>query len=269
MTTEIIKVDYSLQGFNAPVGIAAELTQDDVKIRSIQLAQSNHRCFKVPGIKVPQGSFIDGDNFDLIAEAFGSEKHPAPGIDLIFFHLEKYWTVSEREQKPNGKFKAGEFIEKVKFNAATAALNMLPDYRDKHCALTYRYFVKIVGDDIPAVMNFKGNATPCAIELNSQFRDLWEREKRASFSKVFNLKTRTKPLDEGEIFIPYINSSYDCPEVDYLKAMKFCEQASKYSEEADRKEEKSMDAPPPSATTQMVKDAFDGAIELSEDDLDV
>lgn len=266
MTKEIIKVNYSLEGFSQPVGIAGELTASDVKIRSIQLAQSNHRCHKVAGLTIPQGSFVDGDNFDVIAEAFGSEKHPAPGIDLIFFHLEKYWTVSERVMKPNGKFKAGDFIEKIKFSMANAALNMLPDYKDKHCALTYRYFVKLVGDPIPAVINFKGNAIPCAIELNSQFRDLWEREKRASFSKVFNFKVRTKTLDDGDIFIPYVNDSYDCPEEDYLMAMKFSQEASKWSEEADRKEERQEAPPTPEA--QMMKEVFDGAVELTEDDLE-
>lgn len=267
MTKEIIKVNYSLEGFNQPVGIAGELTADDVKIRSIKIAQSNHRCFKVPGIKVPQGAFIDNDNFDVFAEAFGSEKHPAPGIDLIFFHLEKFWIVSEKNKDEKGDIVKGEFIEKVKFSMANAALNMLPDYKDKLCSLNYQYYVKIPGDEIPAEITFSGNATPCAIELNGKFRDLWVKEKRASFSKVFNLKVRTKDVKKGQIFIPYVNSEYDCPEEDYLKAMKFSQEASSLVQEMDRREEERQEAPP-TPEAQMVKEVFDGAVEITEDDLE-
>ena len=266
MTKEIIKVNYSLEGFDQPVGIAGELTADDVKIRSIQLAQSNHRCFKVPGIKVPQGSFIDGDNFNLIAEAYGSEKVPAAGANLIFFHLEKYWTVYEKTTGEDGKPSKGDYVEKIKFSMANAALGSLPDYRNKICALTYQYFVKIPGDDIPAVISFKGMATPCAIELNSLFRDLWVKDKRASFSVVVNLKVALKPAGKTEIFVPYVNGYTDCPEEDYLKAMKFSQEASSLVQEMDRKEERQEAPPTPEA--QMVKEVFDGAVEITEDDLE-
>lgn len=278
MSKEIAKVDYSLAGFDGPVGIAADLDSNDIKMKSVQLVQANHRALKVPGIKVSPGSFIDGDTFETLAEAFGSEKHPAPGINLIFINLQKVWKVFEaKREMVNGKLKKsqGDFIEKQVFSIANAGLRSFPNYKDKYITLTYRYIVKMPGKEEPMYIDFKGKGTNCAIELNGLFDDLWKREKRASFSVVCNIKVRDEPtgFDNNTSFVPYLNAYNDVSEEEFLKSVAMYQSAKEFMAKADEKD--NYEQAPISAhvpddmknTVDAVKNVFEGAMTLEEDEI--
>lgn len=278
MSKEIAKVDYSLAEFDGPVGIVADLDSNDIKMKNIQLVQAGHRAFSVPGIKVSAGSFIDGDSFETLAEAFGSEKHPAPGIDLIFINLQKVWKVFEgKMEMVNGKLKKsqGDFIEKQTFSIANAGLRSFPNYKDKYITLTYRYIVKMPGKDEPRYIDFKGKGTNCAIELNGLFDDMWKREKRASFSLVCNIKVKSEPtgIENNTSFVPYLNAYSDVSEEEFLKCVAMYQSAKEYMAKADEKdnyEQTPMSAHVPEdmkGTVDAVKNVFEGAMTLEEDEI--
>lgn len=270
------KVDYSLAGFDGPVGIAANIDSSDINVKSIQIAQSNHRCFKVPGIKVSPGSFINGDNFEMFAEGYGSEKHPANGIDLLFVHLEKIWKVYESvEETVKGKVKRsrGEFIEKLPFSMANAGLQSFPAYRNKWCSITYRYIVKMVGDDMPMYFDLKGKGINCAKELNSFFDEMQRKFQRPSFSYIINLKVRSEPTghDNNTTFTPYLNAYTDAGEGEFLKATAMYAGAKEYSAKADAKDTHEVNANVPEDmqnTTNTMNKVFEGALTLEDDDID-
>lgn len=276
MSKEVIKVDYSLAGFDGPVGIAASIDSSDINVKSIQIAQSNHRCFSVPGIKVSPGSFINGDNFEMLAEGYGSEKHPANGIDLLFIHLEKIWKVYEsKEEIVEGKTKRsrGEFIEKLPFNMANAGLQTFPAYKNKWCSITYRYIVKMVGDDMPMYLDLKGKGINCAKELNSFFDEMQRKFKRPSFSYVCNLKNRSEPTGHGsnKTFVSYLDAYTDASEEEFLKATAMYAGAKEYVSRADAKDvhEYSANVPEDMKTTvESVTKVFEGALTIDEDEID-
>lgn len=276
MTKEIAKVDYSLAGFDGPVGIAANIDSSDINVKSIQIAQSNHRCFKVPGIKVSPGAFINGENFEMFAEGYGSEKHPANGIDLLFVHLEKIWKVYEVvEETVKGKRKRsrGEFVEKLPFNIANAGLQTFPAYRNKWCSITYRYIVKLAGDDMPMYFDLKGKGINCAKELNSFFDEMQRKFNRPSFSYVCTLKVRSEPTghDSNTTFVPYLNAYTDAEEGEFLKATAMYAGAKEYSAQADQKDVYEYDTNVPEDmkdTVSNVTKVFDGALTIDEDDID-
>lgn len=279
MSKEIAKVDYSLAGFDGPVGIAADIDSNDIKMKSIQLVQAGHRCFKVPGIKVSAGSFIDGDSFETLAEAFGSEKHPALGLDLIFINLQKVWKVFEAKMEMiNGKPKKsqGDFIEKQTFSIANAGLRSFPNYKNKYITLTYRYIVKMPGKDEPMYIDFKGKGTNCAIELNGLFDDMWKKSKRASFSFACNIKVRSEPtgIENNTSFVPYLNAHIDVSEEEFLKCVTMYQSAKEYMAKADEKdnyEQAPMSAHVPEdmkTTVESVTKVFEGALTIDEDEID-
>lgn len=276
MSKEVIKVDYSLAGFDGPVGIAANIDSSDINVKSIQIAQSNHRCFKVPGLKVSPGSFINGDNFEMFAEGYGSEKHPANGINLLFVHLEKVWKVYESvEETIKGKRKRsrGEFIEKLPFNIANAGLQTFPAYKDKWCSITYRYIVKLQGDDMPMYLDLKGKGINCAKELNSFFDEMQRKHKRPSFSYVCNLKVRSEPTghESNTTFVPYLDAYTDASEEEFLKATAMYAGAKEYVSRADAKDVHEYSANVPEdmkATVGEVTKVFEGALTIDDDEID-
>ena len=274
MTKEIsTKVNYELAGYDGPVGIVEQLSEADTKPLTIQVVQVGHRALNDPEKDVKVGSFIDGDTYETLALGLGTEKVPAPGLDLIFVNLRKVWNVFELATTKDGSPGKGEFIESIPWNAANASLYKIEKGK-KFVTLNYRYIVKIAGDIFPRLFTLKGVSRSCADDLNSFFSRKYIETKRPCFSYCINLRTHFINTKHGDKIAPYIHTVGDATEPDFLQGLKMYEESKAYYEKMatamdidDDDEGRPNPKKADSETVSLVKNVFEGAVTLSDDEI--
>jgi len=267
MTKEIAKINYSLEAFgDGPIGVMENVAENDAKLKNIQIVQPGHRVLTTAGSNVKIGSFIDGNTFEMLAEGFGDEKHPVPGIRLLFIHMTKNWRIfSKVPDLKSGKMIKGDWIESQPWTPANAAMYKLKP--DNVCSLVYSYLVKVEGKEhvIPSYLNFKGLTAGCASELNTLFRDKWLSAKRPSFSMVVTLKTRSEATSFGSnVMMPYVFAVDDASEEEFLFCTKIYKASKDYMNEVEERE-KAVPASDP--VVARMKDAFGPDLVIDEVDI--
>lgn len=266
-TKEIAKVNYDLSAFGeGPVGVVETLSEGDITPKNIQVANSGHRAFDVPGADVKLGSFIDGSTFETLGLGFGSEKHPVEGLAVMFISLRKTWSIYELKQDGS----RGDWIENQPWTEANAGLYKLMSGK-RFVSLAYKYLVKLPGDSIPRFLSLKGMARGTAIELNNFFSERYLTEnKRPSFSFIMTLKTRTVETKHNKkVYVPYIHGFSDAPEEEFLQCLKLYQESKKYYEASEADDDMETSTVPTSPAAEIVKKVFSDDLQIQDDEISV